>query len=43
MGIFVWVVPVGLRVSGESMVTINLGDTSSGTACRESQAPVLYA
>lgn len=35
--------PVGRRASGESMVTISLGDMRRGTAWRESQAAVLVA
>lgn len=35
--------PVGLRASGESIVTISFGDMRSGMACRESHADVLMA
>ena len=33
--------PVGARVSGESIVTINLGETERGSAWRDSHAAVL--
>lgn len=41
-----WVVesgPVGRRASGESIVTISLGDMRSGRAWRDSHAAVLVA
>ena len=33
--------PVGARVSGESIVTINFGETKRGRAWRDSHAAVL--
>ena len=38
-----WFEPVGLRASGESMVTISLGDMRRGMAWMESHAAVLVA
>lgn len=36
------IVPVGFRASGESIVTINLGEARRGSAWRESQPAVAY-
>ena len=36
-------VPVGIRESGASMLTMRRGETKSGSAWRESQRPVARA
>ena len=43
LGGYGWFEPVGLRASGESIVTISLGDMRRGMAWRESHAAVLVA